>query len=836
VRAAEPVYRMFGLSTTGHETSDLPEFNNPLFGRIGYHIRIGKHALADFDWVGYLEFANNGFHPKYLAQHEGFDRILAFGNFRLLKEARHFIEAPRTAYRIGDRLHLRTHSGVDRIYADLPPSPQLDVMNIFSYLGSTAKGAYQMVQAGFYESTAYLLINPKHGLDIRVDSIPLFSPDGKRFLTCSMGLDAGETPNRLMVWRTEEPLPVLEWNLEPSKWGPKNAEWISNEAVGFDEMTPRPDGQFDRVTRRIDWVGGKWTIDQIDSSTTISAGNAEADTLAIANSEGTARRDGDNLILTMYGLSSRVYTNQNRSPQSDNYTLFRYLGNLVSGRFHLVEVDNVEDVHYAVVDRQTGIEHQLESRPLACPNGTRFLVSSCNMMSILCLDIWKIEDASIFKEFSVRPDGWCPKEAQWLSDYEISFRSHPLDAKPQNTSRDTTESIKFGAEGWICSIDGNTAIADDHYYEKLEREAIAAVSGSVRRTGEILDIELVNGLHRTYLNCNFGTDASTGYSYIGSLLDRTFHVISIGGYECRFGILLLDAANGKETLLNDLPVVSPDNQRLLTFNSEPDGYCGRSQIQIWRIESGQGVKEFQISPLGWEPSEVQWLSGTEISFVQTFPQAAPPVSPTPEVHFFRLTTGGWESTSGAPRDPASISDDENEAKAIQASGDRVKRVGRNLEIALLNGHSRSYAHYFDENDSDIYYRYLGTFLDTSYHLINKGGRKCSMGIILLDAKDGKETVINGVPIPSPDNSKFIAVANADSAQCGEMEIQVWRIESGEAVNEFSRQFKRTSLESIRWESQTEAALTLKLPFPSDPQIVSMTLFAGANGWGIREDK
>ena len=36
----------------------MPAVNQPLHGRIGYHIRTGKHDVTDYDWRQYLKFAD----------------------------------------------------------------------------------------------------------------------------------------------------------------------------------------------------------------------------------------------------------------------------------------------------------------------------------------------------------------------------------------------------------------------------------------------------------------------------------------------------------------------------------------------------------------------------------------------------------------------------------------------------------------------------------------------------------------------------------------------------------------------------------------------------------
>jgi hypothetical protein len=53
---AEPVYQLFGLSGVG--TKEMPPLNASVGQAIGYHIRAGKHALTDFDWLEYLDFAD----------------------------------------------------------------------------------------------------------------------------------------------------------------------------------------------------------------------------------------------------------------------------------------------------------------------------------------------------------------------------------------------------------------------------------------------------------------------------------------------------------------------------------------------------------------------------------------------------------------------------------------------------------------------------------------------------------------------------------------------------------------------------------------------------------
>ena len=53
---AEPVYKLLGVP--GLDVADQPPVGKAVGQHIGYHVRPGKHALTDYDWLRYLDFAD----------------------------------------------------------------------------------------------------------------------------------------------------------------------------------------------------------------------------------------------------------------------------------------------------------------------------------------------------------------------------------------------------------------------------------------------------------------------------------------------------------------------------------------------------------------------------------------------------------------------------------------------------------------------------------------------------------------------------------------------------------------------------------------------------------
>lgn len=56
---ASPVYQLLGK--VGFPGKDFPDLQKPVLGTIGYHIRPGKHAINQYDWSCFMDFADKSF-------------------------------------------------------------------------------------------------------------------------------------------------------------------------------------------------------------------------------------------------------------------------------------------------------------------------------------------------------------------------------------------------------------------------------------------------------------------------------------------------------------------------------------------------------------------------------------------------------------------------------------------------------------------------------------------------------------------------------------------------------------------------------------------------------
>ena len=187
----------------------------------------------------------------------------AIQQFMLLPEAHVeeiLLKKVEGATREGKILKLQTNAGTvtfeDRINVG-EGSAKYYLVSIRDTLGY-----FYLIRLFGYEGRGHILIDKKTGQTINLYSMPLFSPDGKKFVDTSLDLEAGYMPNLIRIFKSDGDKFAKEWEHDyQGMKGPANPVWLDNGAIVFFEVT------FDKVPTVanlkkkpfiVEWKNNQW--------------------------------------------------------------------------------------------------------------------------------------------------------------------------------------------------------------------------------------------------------------------------------------------------------------------------------------------------------------------------------------------------------------------------------------------------------------------------------------------------------------------------------------------------------------------------------------------------
>jgi hypothetical protein len=137
-----------------------------------------------------------------------------------------------------------------------------DMLRIHVFRGRLRAG-FAILEIIHYEGGEFLLVDERTGATHAVDSMPVVSPDGLRFVTTSLDLVAGHQPNRIAIYRFTADGVVEEWSELPRGWGPSQPEWLDDRTVRFMANVVDLDVQPHALTQsvaRVGRAGARWTL------------------------------------------------------------------------------------------------------------------------------------------------------------------------------------------------------------------------------------------------------------------------------------------------------------------------------------------------------------------------------------------------------------------------------------------------------------------------------------------------------------------------------------------------------------------------------------------------
>ena len=127
-----------------------------------------------------------------------------------------------------------------------------------------ARGYFYLIRAFGYEGSSYVLVNKKTGQTIPIYGMPIFSPDGKRFVDLSLDLDAGYHPNCIRIYKSEDNKYSIEWkHIYQGMKGPADPVWLNNSAIVLFEVTFDKEPTVSNLKKKpfiIEWENNKWNI------------------------------------------------------------------------------------------------------------------------------------------------------------------------------------------------------------------------------------------------------------------------------------------------------------------------------------------------------------------------------------------------------------------------------------------------------------------------------------------------------------------------------------------------------------------------------------------------
>jgi hypothetical protein len=98
-----------------------------------------------------------------------------------------------------------------------------------------SKPGYLLVSARRWEGHGYVLVHQATGELLSVQSTPVVSADGERFVDLSLDLEAGYLPNYIRIYRLQHDGQKLEWSKSFSDSGPSDAVWLDSRRLIFVE-------------------------------------------------------------------------------------------------------------------------------------------------------------------------------------------------------------------------------------------------------------------------------------------------------------------------------------------------------------------------------------------------------------------------------------------------------------------------------------------------------------------------------------------------------------------------------------------------------------------------
>ena len=165
-----------------------------------------------------------------------------------------------------------------------------------------------------------------------------------------------------------------------------------------------------------------------------------------------------------------------------------------------------------------------------------------------------------------------------------------------------------GKEGWVfAALLGSNP---------KEIALIKASEGKARREMHRLWLTTDDGKQLELVDKPVYGEENMHFVFCGAMADQPFYIVRQIGWEWEH-YLLINRCDGRQQILDAVPVFSPDSKRFVTANLDLAAGYNENRMQIFRYEDGMGVLEWSEEPTEWGPDKPVWESDTRIKFNKT---------------------------------------------------------------------------------------------------------------------------------------------------------------------------------------------------------------------------
>jgi hypothetical protein len=186
--------------------------------------------------------------------------------------------------------------------------------------------------------------------------------------------------------------------------------------------------------------------------------------------------------------------------------------------------------------------------------------------------------------------------------------------------------------------------------EEAEHLPRGGIDGVVRTAWDRLEITARDGTRRVFTDSLDGGNVLWVHVFQGRAAPADAFLVERRLVPEGWDFLLVEAANGRTTLLDFTPVASPDGRRLVTASQDLVAGYLPNRIRVYRMEPAGPVLEWEHEPRTWGAQAAVWEDARTIRLSWSRLTDGYEVDDQPEPLFLDLTPAGWTLRSAPPAD------------------------------------------------------------------------------------------------------------------------------------------------------------------------------------------